>query len=334
MDQPETAGALSEQPASDNQYNLGAGEQPLQDESHATTDFDLDAAFAVLEGSVDPHDLPQENQTDAQKPAGEQPQDDDEELHPADASKAPQRLSVRFLPANEREQMAAALDMVRKGEAPTIADAFLAMVPRSQETPAEAPPIAQTVPDAVAQADPEVDAIEARIADLIAARDQAEDDFEIPEKRRLEGLIREEERALVRAQLLSEQRAQQAVSYRESYVANVDAMEAKYPDLADETTEFYQTLDDMVTAAEFRGDPILQDPSHILILADRAAARLGVKASVGYARNEPAKAPVRTSRPTGSAVAPGQSAAPRTTPEQLRQLVRDASPDELFAVLE
>lgn len=315
--------------------SLGAnGEQPdAADLSTVIANLDSDSLSQAL-GFTDapvtaPANEPEPPAEIDEPDDGAQPDDDTPPSADGSEVKPKGRLSVRALPADEQKQLAVALEMVRKGEASTVFAALQTMAgPVANEpdtTPAADVPPAATPPS---QSLPAVAAIESELADLRAQRKAAKEDFDVTLESDLTDQIEDKiaELSAAKANAVIAQQAQGA--WREQYLSAVDAMEARYPDAADETTTFYELLDNKVLAAEARKDPALNDPNYILKFADQVAAVLRTPANA-----RPPAPPVRAKAPVGAAVAPGHSQVTRVSPDQLRDLIKNASPEELGAVI-
>jgi hypothetical protein len=76
-------------------------------------------------------------------------------------------------------------------------------------------------------------------------------------------------------------------AYHKEYLAAVDKMEAKFPDLIEDRSTFTILLDHRISLAQIRKDPALADPNFILKWADEIAAELE---AVGQPVTKPADA--------------------------------------------
>lgn len=266
----------------------------------------------------------------------------DEEQPPAAAeepeSKIKGRISQRFLPPEQQLENAQAYSLVREGKATDLLDALqqlrgIAKLPAASQPAAEAnpeAPAAQEPPAASPPAASTVTELEESLADLRAQREEAEANYEDPrEKARIQNQIEDTIRKIARAEAEAERQQVAAGSYQAEYESAVDELEASYPETLDENSKFYELLDDKVTAAQARKDPALKDPRFILQFAAEINDLLAPKTP-----GRPAPAPtVKAQRPTGAAVAPGHSQAPRPTQDQIKAAIDAASPDDLLAAL-
>lgn len=262
-------------------------------------------------------------------PTGEQPNGD--ATTPGEG-KTKSRLSTRFMAADEQLETAKAFELVRLKQAPDLLTALHQL--RGTASPAAAPATEQpeaaaTSTPATAQAPAEVSSIQSVIDDLSAQRDQAADDYDKPEVRRIEALIRQNERLLMRAELAAENAQVEGHSYDVAYDAAVEQLEQDFPEVLDESTTFFKLLDDRVTAAKVRNDPALSDPGYILKFA--AELNKTLNPTQKPATPIPAK-PANGSR-MGMTVAPSSAATPRATRADNEALIKNASAEDLLAVL-
>lgn len=325
---------LGAQPAD---QSLGAnGEQPdAADLSTVIANLDSDSlsqALGFTDAPVTAPALEPAPPAESDEPDdGAQPDDSAAPIADgADATKPKGRLSVRALPADEQKQLAVALEMVREGKSTTVYAALQALAGPVTDGIPDATPAADVPPVATqaTQTLPAVASIESELSDLRAQRKAAKADFDITLESDLTDAIEDKiaELSAAKANAVIQQQAQGA--WQQQYISAVDAMEAKYPESADDTTSFYQLLDDKVLAAEARKDPALNDPNYILAFADQVAAVLRIPANA-----RPPAPPARVKAPIGAAVAPGHSQVTRVSPDQLRDLIKNASPEELGAVI-
>ena len=315
--------AASEQPAATIDPATDTSAQPQGDPTPAAEFADHAAIFAALEA--------------AERGEVYQPQPDVEEAPPAEVvapvveqtpatetivpDKAPQRISVRALPAEQQRQLAQAVELVRNGQAADITAAILQITgdefaPEALATAPDVPAAASApvVPD-------DVTAINTRLDELREQRKQAIKDYDADAQADLTTAIEKAQLELLRAEQSATTRTAEVQSYQQAYDTAVDELETKHPQSTDETTPFYQILADKVDAAKARRDPALADPRFILRFADDVAAMLGT--ATPQAKPTPAApAPARASRPVGSALAPGQASAARVSTDELSDLVR------------
>lgn len=259
-------------------------------------------------------------------PTGEQP--DGDASIPGEG-KTKQRVSIRFLPADAQAETSKALELVRLGEAPDLLTALQSL--RGTASPAASPTAEPVETAAIVSATPSPDVltIEATIADLSAQRDQAEDDYDKPRTRELDAQIRQQERLLIKAELIAEQQQQSVAVYHANYDKAVDILEERYPDVLDGNSRFCKYLNAMVHAAKADNDPRLAKPDYLLDFAAELDADLNPKAKP--ATPIPAVPPTATRM--GTTVAPSSAAAPRATPADTEALIKSASSEDLLAVL-
>jgi hypothetical protein len=323
----------SGQPANENMSEeLGAQPDSTFDVSAAIANLDEANLRRVLgfeelqetpSPTLEPEQQPLEPVSETLDHGGEQPP----EL--AQSETRPKgRISVRSLPADEQKQLAVAVEMVRVGDATTVYEALQQLAGTPPEIPASTsdeiapepitPPL-QT-PAAVAE-------LEAKIADLRAQRKAANADFDTVAASELTDQIEDAIADLGTAKAHAVVEKQALGAWQQQYLSAVDVMEEKYPDATDETTPFYQLLDDKVTAAEARKDPALNDPNYILKFAEQVATVLRQSSP------RPMSPPSKPRVPVGASVAPGHSAVDRQTPDQIRELIKTASLEEIGAVI-
>ena len=255
--------------------------------------------------------------------------------------KKKQRISVRGMNERAQHEFAAAADLVRSGQATSLADAIQQLSATQQATSAT-----ETSTTQPATAGPEsVDAIATKIAELRAQRKQAPADFDNDKADELTVQIEDLQIDRLRAEHAATARTAQVQTYQQEYDRAIDELEVSHPEAADETSPFYQALSDRLEAAKYRKDPALADPRFILKMAGDVAKLLGTAtktapatkpASEGTPRAPQATLqppPARTSRPVGSSLAGGQVAASRLTPEQVTAMIEAMPYEEKMALL-
>ena len=320
-----------EQPFAAEVQAPAGGEQPRFDAQNAIATLDPAILMEMLENEVNPA-TPQPAVKPA-PPAGEQPPGDDGDPNDAGTNKPRARLSVRALPEAQQTRLAAAIDLVRKGESPDIEAAFLSLsgaaaqvVPSDPGAAADAAPV---TPPAAAMPAPEVAEIQDRLTDLRAQRLQMALEYNKPEEIRLTEEIEAANMDLFRAEQSAATRQVIARDYQSGFVVAVEAVEAKYPECLDDSTPFSRILDDKVAAAKARNDPALANPNYLIGFADEVAEMLGQQAAPAAMPRPPARA----SRPVGSSLAPGQGLSRSMTLQDARNLVQSASIEDLQAAL-
>jgi hypothetical protein len=319
-----------ENPALDSNNVAPVSEQPQTSDPN---DLSADQLLEMITGDAQATPNPAPD-----SPAPSAQDEDEPPAEPTAASKPPGRVSQRFLPAEQQMENAEALALIREGKATDMLDALQSIrglrgQPAADPATAEADPFA--TPDAPEPQDPTAPAsaalaqLEATLADLREQREQAEADYEEPRvKARIQSQIEDTIRQIAKADIAAERQSLQANSYNAEYQSAVDVLEAQFPESLDEDSQFYQLLDDKVTAARARNDAALQDPKFILKFAEEIQTLLAPKTP-----GRPASAPPRAARPTGAAVAPGHSQAPRPTQDQIKAAIDNADPDDLLAAL-
>ena len=240
--------------------------------------------------------------------------------------KAPQRISVRALPAEQQRQLAQAVDLVRNGQAEDITAAIMKIAGDEFAPEAVAPVIQNASTEAGPAVPEEVANITTRINELCDERLQAKRNFNVDIEDALTREIETTRFELLRAEQSAAVRKAEAKNYQQSYDSAIDELETRHPQAADETSPLYQLLSDRLEAAKARRDPALADPRFILKMADDVAALLGTTrtpaAPAQAPRTTPQPAPVRASRPVGSALAPAQAPAQRMTEEDISRLIQ------------
>jgi hypothetical protein len=279
-------------------------------------------------------------------PADEEPDDTDDTDPPAaqTGTKAPGRLSVRALPAEQQLETADALAMVRAGEAVDLLDALQKMR-GTRQAPAPADPFdgqPQAKQEDTAPTPQDVAAIDKEIADLRAQRDDAKARYEDDEK---DALTLKIEDAIIRrndAKMEAAFRAQQEAASKQSFEAQYDSavseLEAKFPDVLNEDAPFTKILGDRMDAARSRKAPELKDPRYILKLAEETADLLGIAKAAPATPTTPAKPSVSAPPPAprranGAAVAPAHPAANRPTQDEVLARIDQSSMAELLEAL-
>jgi len=301
-------------------------------------DLSADQLLEMITGDADSQQVPAQAAPNPPPDSQAPPAEDDDELPagPA-ASKPPGRVSQRFLPAEQQLENAEALALIREGKATDMLDALQSIrglkgqpaTDPAAEAPPAATPDAPEPKDQTAPASAALAQLESTLADLREQREQAEADYEEPKvKARIQSEIEDTIRKISKAEIDAERQNVQATSYNTEYQSAVDVLEAQFPESLDEDSQFYQLLDDKVTAARARNDAALRDPKFILKFAEEVQALLAPRTP-----GKPASAPPKAARPTGAAVAPGHSQAPRPTQDQIKAAIDNADPDDLLAAL-
>lgn len=244
------------------------------------------------------------------------------------AKGSPQRVSLRSLPENEQVELAAAIDKVRRGEAPDIKTA-LGLTAATAADPNAPEAIEQEAPPA--QTAPAVQEIKDQIKTLREQRAEAKRNFDPDKEIELTEKIEDAQMDLLRAEQSAKETAVANRSYQEQFEAACDAIETTYPDLADQQSVMSRILDDRITAAKARGDKALKNPGFIKAMADEVAADLGISKGTPT-KAAPKPAPSKPSRPVGSTLAPGHQSAARMNGEEAMQQLQRASDEELDAV--
>lgn len=327
-----------------------ASAQPFTgDIAHAIESMDQESLLAMLDGNplpasfvlpVDPQQPAPNEGAQGEPQAGEQPAETIQPEPSEDSTpKALNRISVRGIPADQAAQMAAAAQAVKTGLVPDIASYFRQI---SGETAAAAEPtaVAEPTPQPEAPA-PQMAELDAEIARLSAELDDGAENYNLTPtqqnelNRKIMDLKVEKRFSVIEAK---NQQAQVA-TYQQAHEKAVDAVETKYGALLDDAgSPFGKFLSMAVTSAHATNDPALKDPAFIVAFADQIATDLGLNgthaASVAAPAKPPTGPPARASRPVGSTLAPGHSQAPRYTPDQVHQLVGEATFEDLMAVID
>jgi len=329
---------LSEQPEIESTTVTPESEQP-QNAAATINDLSEEQLLELATGDFPETTVPpvanEQPPTQSAQPESEQPPAAAEE-----PEKIKGRISQRFLPPDQQLENAQAYELVRSKQATDLLDALQQIRGIAKLPAASQPPAAEANPEAPAAQEPPaasqppasntVTELEEQLTNLRAQREEAEANYEDPrEKARIQNQIEDTIRKIARAEAEAERQQAVAGNYQAEYDAAVDELESAYPDVLDENSEFYKWLDIKITAAEARKDPRLKDPQFILNFAAEINDLLTPKVP-----GKPAPAPtVKAQRPTGAAVAPGHSQAPRPTQDQIKAAINAASTDELLAAL-
>lgn len=247
--------------------------------------------------------------------------------HAKEPEESLRRIALGGVPMTERVQMAEVARMIRTGEASTQLEALqkMGVLQAAESTSATQ----ETAPEpSKASVSTGITEIEATIADLREQRKAAKAEFDADEEDRLDTLISQNERALIRAELQLESQQVIQQSYQEKYISAVDAMEEKHAWTTDETSPLYGLLSDRISAAQARQDPALADPNFITKFADEIASL--VKPS---ALSKPPPPPAVQQRTVGAAIAPSYQDAHQPSEAEARQLMGNATKEQLSAAL-
>lgn len=328
------------------------GEQPVNDD--AATGEDINAQLDTMDARELSAALGFDADEDDDAPATDEPTataDDDpqaEEPQPSaqqeeDAHKPinRRRLSVTGLADTDRELAAAAIEMVRKGEAESLPAAIAKLSPKpatatqDPDEEEESPPVEQ---QAAPEPSPTLADLEARFEDASEELAQSIRDFDQDRQIELQKEISLLNRQILRAEQAEVQHQGQVIDYQGQYQEAVEEMEAKYAtELDNEDSAFAEMLDDKIEAARARKDPRLSDPRHIIAFADELATRIGMSAQPpSAATTKPAPSPVSqppARRPVGSAISPAGNSKPQLTGRQAESLLEKASTADLSKAL-
>ncbi|MCW1885509.1 hypothetical protein OKA04_12285 [Luteolibacter flavescens] len=333
----------SEQPPVIDTATPASEQQPVGESASPFDGASLDELFDAIDA------VPQEASQDAEPAA---PAEAEPEAAPAAAAEAEaepeqaptadpeknfrRRLSLNGVDPDAAQQTAAAVELIRQGKATDIFEA-VALLKGNTADPSNAAPVEDQQPTPQLEATPsKVSEIQSRIEDLREQRDQADDDFDRAQVRKLTREIESLGLDLVRAEyaekeaaVTAKDQAAAASVYSQRFEAAVEEVEAAYPEqTADDNSAFNRILDDRVTAARSKGDPRLKDPNYIKAMADEVASDLGI--TKGAPAKPPATpAPAKPSRPVGSNLAPGHQTTVRPTKEQITKGIDDLNADEL-----
>jgi len=338
-----------------------AGAQPQGDLRTAISGMDAEAMASIMDSleAGDTVTLPQPEvtpPTPTTPPAGEQPAEETppepvtppEEVPPTEPQEPttpkgpPNRLSTRALEDADKRKLADALDLVRQGQAPDIATAILQLTPQAEPAaPAETTPAAPPTPVQQTEAPPEIAEIKSKIASLREQRTKANEEYLAPEVDRLTNEIEELNLDLIRSESAARELQSRRQSYQSGYFAAVDAVEAMYPELNEESEvfnpDFSEMLTDRIEAAKSRRDPALADPNFIVAFAEKTAKALGIQKATDTKPAPRIPAPPKPTvvkPPVGSSVAPGHTPAARPTADQIQSLIKEAPLEALLAVAE
>lgn len=286
-------------------------------------------APATPEPKAEPETKP-EPESEKPDPDKEQEEQEEPEPKPKKSDKL-RRVSLSALKDEaQKQEVADAMEMVRKGEAEDLFEAMGKI--RGVEKQPKAEPEA---PEQDAEATPqETPTLEEQREELERQLDEAQDNFETEEIKRLNREIRNIDREITREELRGEleqrdlKKNQQ--TFAERFEANTDALEEKYPDLAEEDSYFTLLLDKKVEEAQKAKDPALQDPDFINVFAEEIAVQIKAQAK---APSKPTPPPARPKKPVGSNLAPGHSAPVNMTRDQGEYAVKHADLETLGTAL-
>ena len=300
---------------------------------------------AIIAGEPIPQQVEapaQEQPKEAQKPDS---QDDDEDDANAtntqpDANKQPRvRINLNQLPKTEQDMIRQARDMVATGQAKSVKEAILkldpeAAAPQAQEQPGETP---QAEPKP-AEEPPAVKALQDRIAELKAARDNARTQtFDMAEADRLSDEIADATAELKLARIEAKQSATESQTWAQQEAAQIEVVTATYPDLLDESSVFYEEFAQLRTVAEVSKDPVMSKPDWPVQLAEKTKAKLARLGVATTAKPAPQtqtlpQPPAKPARPPGQLGATGADRAP-LTPQEINRAIANLTPEQLEAVL-
>lgn len=344
--EPTSPAATGEQPAGNQSDGVGEKLAPFSETPSALDNFDRATLLAALEmsesGTPDAEPAAPAaafQETPAQAEVIEGAEATHEQAPPATSEHTTfrNRISARGVEPGEAQQAAAALDMLRTGKAATLAEAVTILTGGSttqetttpaatQESPA--PATTQTAPPVSAKVSEIKDSIKALREERRAAKADYQTDLEVELTEKIEDAQLE----LLRAEQAQQVQAVADNSYNQQFAGAADAVEAMYPDLADEDSAMSRILDDRITAAQARQDPALRDPNFIKAFAAQVAQDLGIQ-SGSTTRQPLAPAPNKASRPVGSGLAPGHQTVNRPTQEQLVRAIHDMPIEELTSLV-
>ena len=263
---------------------------------------------------------------DAPLPTDEQP--------PADGTKPPQ---FRLRPATNDEVGTKAFWLLKRNPDMTLEQALAeakALLGKADD--AQSAPDAAKQPDAPVEALPNLEQLEAEHADLKARRREARKSLDYDALVEIEDRLDElEEQVIPQArEAIARKQQQEHGAFQESATKAAEL----YPDAADEASEFYQRMEEIDQTLRETGDPLFNDPTKPLRIAQMVAKELSVAPKrKGQAQPPAATAPVQQPRPlarvsmTAPLAAPGTRSSPPPVPAIEQQINSISSEEEYLA---
>lgn len=242
------------------------------------------------------------------------PDKKDNEPPPTNNSdEAPERISIKALPASERAKLVKALTAVRSGKAAPDAFAEAFGAPQAPETPAAKPegdkPTDQLQSPEVKTA-PKVAELEARLATLKADYDKKKAEFD-PTAQDILEQMQDVKLDLRDAKREAEQDAREETAWMNAQAASHERAMSQFADLITESPDFLEYCEAEIVLAERKNDPVMAKPDWPENIAKRVSEKYfnGKAAnSSAPAKNEPHNpippAPNQRVRIPGSPVGP------------------------------
>lgn len=262
----------------------------------------------------------------------------------------PERLSVRSLPASERQLMADAVELIRTAQAPTLAEALAQLGATPKETAkieevadpegegtGQPEATSEPVTDPEPTTPPEVTQIEDELKNLRDQRRTAKKEYDQDAEIDLTDQIEDKQAELIEARAQARIVATQQASFDTTVHQTIGEVKDRYPDSVEPDSEFSRRMSDAIDLATFRGDQVLNNPRYHMLLAEKVAASLGIQegqpAPSGNNATPSGRPPAPPeARPIGE-VAPGASGSTPLSPDQTAKMIDEANPEQLAAAL-
>lgn len=245
------------------------------------------------EGSLDTPESEIQTDTPKEEDRGEQPdakaegdkKDDD------DGKKAPDRIRLNGIPAEDRHKVTTAINAVKDGTYSNFAEAMGGLFGITQNSSSTAQEKEEEPGKPKADSAPElpepVAAIDQEIADLKAKRSEARGEFDSEKADELTDQItmKIRERERVEEKIVNEGEADKA--YMEEFETSKSSVLKAHPDLSNPESAFSQRFAELRDLTDFRagkGDAeaiaLLDNPRFLETLAETTARDLGMKNSI------------------------------------------------------
>ena len=273
------------------------------------------------------------------KPAKNDDDDDPQTQANDDGTKQPRvRINLNQLPKSEQDLIRKARDMVANGEAKSVKDAILKLDSDASPATTQEAPTESTNAETQSGAPAAVKAIEDRIAVLKAKREDARNkDFDNAEADRLSDEIADAIADLKLAKIDAGRQQQEAQTWAQQEQKNLDSVVIDFPDLLDESSDFYDEFLQQRTVAEATNSEIMKSPDWAIKIAKNVSDKLSrLRGSGSIAKPQATKdlppTPTKPARPIGQ-LSPGTADRPTYTQQELDQALAKLSRDKLEDVL-
>lgn len=310
------------------------------------SDEDFDSLLTGEEGESDYPETTPKNPNPEPEPdnRGEQPEKEGEEKGEDpkgedDPQKAPDRIRLNGLPAEDRHKVTAAINAVKDGTYSNLSDAMSGLFGGSQkgqspadeegeevrgETQAETP----APPAALA-------AIDQEITDLKAKRTEARGEFDNEKADDLTDQINSKQYERTRTEGRLEEEAKSDKAYFSEFESSKNALLESHPDLKNPKSALAQRLGELRDLTDYRAEQgseeaiaLLDNPRFLESLTAKAAKDLGMVKDAP--RNVP-PAPTPQSAPRGDVSSAAGGSTPLPTETAVRA-IQDMSEEDLMAL--